>query len=192
MNYVCTDCGATKDASEFYADKRNTLKGVIARCKPCFKLRQKNYKKEVGCTQADRERSLRWRNANLEHCLEMERARRKRNPEIQRAACRKWFAEHPAERNQYKSARRVTERKAIPGWSEKQLIKVVYQKAKQLGMTVDHVVPLKSELVCGLHVWSNLQLLDRAMNTSKHNRYWPDMPEEVALSAAKLKAMTTP
>ena len=45
-----------------------------------------------------------------------------------------------------------------------------------IGLHVDHIVPLHHPLVSGLHVWHNLQLLDARMNRSKHNRVWPEMP----------------
>ena len=72
--------------------------------------------------------------------------------------------------------RRATKLKATPDWSEKELIKVVYSKAKWLesltGLKyhVDHIVPLQGENVCGLHVWHNLQILEKSINLSKCNK----------------------
>lgn len=42
---------------------------------------------------------------------------------------------------------------------------------------LDHVVPLNSPLVCGLHWWQNLEISERAANTFKGNSWWPDMPD---------------
>ena len=56
------------------------------------------------------------------------------------------------------------------------LVSEIYRSAREEGMQVDHIVPLKNDIVCGLHCFSNLQLLDGSENASKGNRYWPDMP----------------
>lgn len=45
-------------------------------------------------------------------------------------------------------------------------------------MEVDHIIPLNNELVCGLHVWENLQLLSVGQNRAKGNSFFT---EEVAL-----------
>jgi hypothetical protein len=67
---------------------------------------------------------------------------------------------------------------ATVGWyaSEKDLIQTVFAKAAQYGWEVDHIVPIRSKIVCGLHTWANLQLLEATLNRRKSNRKWPDMP----------------
>lgn len=66
--------------------------------------------------------------------------------------------------------------KATPSWYEKESVIDLYNKAKLLNMSVDHIVPLRSKLVCGLHCIDNLQLMTLEDNRSKGNRWWPDMP----------------
>lgn len=41
---------------------------------------------------------------------------------------------------------------------------------------VDHIVPILSGVVCGLHWHGNMRVVTKAENASKGNRHWPDMP----------------
>ena len=48
-------------------------------------------------------------------------------------------------------------------------IKQFYEGCPQ-GMNVDHIYPLKSDWVCGLHTLENLQYLTALENSAKGNR----------------------
>lgn len=76
-----------------------------------------------------------------------------------------------------KSARRrAIQSKATPLWADLSAIRAIYREAaritKETGQPqhVDHVVPLISPVVCGLHTQSNLQVLPAPINLSKGNR----------------------
>jgi 5-methylcytosine-specific restriction endonuclease McrA len=69
---------------------------------------------------------------------------------------------------------------ATPPWLPEEMIKQIERIYLSAGPDdhVDHIVPLKNELVCGLHVPWNLQVLPAKVNMSKSNRWWPDHPYE--------------
>ena len=67
--------------------------------------------------------------------------------------------------------RRAVELQALPSWANLEDIKNVYQEAKYFGYHVDHIIPLQNKLVCGLHVWNNLQLLSEKENKIKGNSF---------------------
>lgn len=75
------------------------------------------------------------------------------------------------------SAKKRADRiRATPVWVDVSALQTHYIKAQEWNMHVDHIVPLRSKLVCGLHVPWNLQLLAGPENLAKGNRHWPDMP----------------
>ena len=67
-------------------------------------------------------------------------------------------------------------KEATPAWAEFDTIKALYREARRLteetGVRhhVDHIVPLRHDLVCGLHVQNNLRVITAADNWKKHNR----------------------
>lgn len=81
------------------------------------------------------------------------------------------------------SARRRAMRvNATPPWADEFVISEAYSlallRSRVTGVEwhVDHIVPLRSEIVCGLHCERNLQVITGIENASKGNRHWPDMP----------------
>lgn len=73
--------------------------------------------------------------------------------------------------------------RATPKWlsvSDEKAMKQIYRKAHKQGRVVDHVVPLASPLVCGLHVPWNLQAVSQEENQKKGNKWWPNCPFEQA------------
>ena len=119
----------------------------------------------------------RWKKRNPDAVKAENARRRAKNPEYFRAAVRSWARRHPTYARIKNSIRRAQKLRAMPWWAELEKIAMVYQKAKEWRMNVDHIVPLQHPAVCGLHVWANLQLLSKAENSSKRNRHWPDMPD---------------
>jgi hypothetical protein len=89
---------------------------------------------------------------------------------------RKMYVSKNLDRLALKSAhRRALKLRATPNWYEADLVANVYLAGQLRGLHVDHMVPLKSPLVCGLHCLANLQTLSGPENLSKGNRWWPDM-----------------
>jgi hypothetical protein len=58
---------------------------------------------------------------------------------------------------------------ATPKWVDKEAIIAFYLK-RPTGMTVDHIMPIRGEISCGLHVPWNLQYLTLTQNIAKGNR----------------------
>jgi len=68
-------------------------------------------------------------------------------------------------------------RQAMPKWADRGSIFKIYQEAMRMTRTtgikhhVDHIVPLKHPLVCGLHIPCNLQVIPAVENLKKQNRF---------------------
>jgi hypothetical protein len=120
-----------------------------------------------------------WREQNPERKKESERHWRAQNSERDKENHRRWYEQNPGKRNAYAAKRRSAERQAIAHWADLDAIKQIYAEAAELTKStgirheVDHIYPLQSEYMCGLHVETNLQILTQSENASKKNRTWP-------------------
>src|SRR5690606_27884095 len=97
---------------------------------------------------------------------------RENNPERAREYGEKWRKDNPHRIREY--VRKYFKRRemATPPWSDRSLIQKIYSAAKSLpGYEVDHIIPLFGELVCGLHVPSNLQIVPKRHNRKKSNKF---------------------
>lgn len=81
--------------------------------------------------------------------------------------------------NAHRAKRRHRKAQATPNWANLDQVTEIYKEAtnlkKETGIAyeVDHLIPLKHELIVGLHVPSNLQILTRTENVRKHNKFTP-------------------
>ena len=106
----------------------------------------------------------------------------KANPLRARAAVNRWAKQNRATTRALQKAREARKLKAVPAWYNKEDVAAMYRlcnifKKTSLDLQVDHVVPLVSDFVSGLHCLENLQLLHKYENQTKSNRFWPDMTE---------------
>ena len=126
------------------------------------------------------------REYNKKYCAEhaeeiaaSQRAYKTLNADAVNAKQAEWNRCNQFKRTAAQMKRHASKLRATPAWADLQAIEDVYKEAAYFGMWVDHIVPLQSKLVCGLHVWENLQLLTSKENIVKGNRHWPDMPHEI-------------
>lgn len=90
----------------------------------------------------------------------------------------KWRKEHAGKWNAICATHWADKLSATPAWADADAISAAYEEAERLTVVtgkvhhVDHMVPLRSKLVCGLHVQDNLRPLLGADNIRKSNRHW--------------------
>jgi len=175
---LCTSCSVLQPVENFPVNR--------SRCKSC---RDKD----------NSQRKARWYKEHRE--VSLQRARKFRaslsNEQKQRyrETAKDWWArnhshtltwrgvyreQHRGRVNAWAKNYRAKKRLALPSWASLDKIEAIYREAARLSegissFHVDHIVPLQSDTVCGLHWEGNLQILPAAENISKGNRRWPDM-----------------
>jgi hypothetical protein len=164
MYKVCTKCGEDKAVSEYYSNRdRNGIPRLRSDCKVCvLESRKVFHQKHKDRLSA---KNRKYYAQNKERLKAQQKTWRDTNRPIMLA------------RNTKRRALKVN---ATPNWLTEEHnneIQQFYWLAKDLqtitGETyhVDHIVPLKGENVCGLHVPWNLQVLPADINLSKGNKH---------------------
>lgn len=145
--------------------------------------------------EKDRLKAQRYRDANRLRVNEKAREKGRQNPEAKHAAERRWRKLNPEklalvqkrvrDKRRHKRTEWVARRRvgpAMPAWADIDSMQDIYEMARLLtGITgirhnVDHIVPITSDIVCGLHVPENLMVVTEYDNSVKRNRSWPGMP----------------
>jgi hypothetical protein len=98
-----------------------------------------------------------WRANNLEYDLKRNQDYAQKNKDVV---------------NRKTARRRANKKTQTPQWANLEKINYMYRNCPD-GYHVDHIYPLKSNYMCGLHIETNLQILLSTENMSKGNRTWP-------------------
>lgn len=171
---VCPRCKDNLPKSCFGKDNHRT-NGLAVYCLNCQQARsrewcEKNPEKKLTHDKA-------YRAANLERYAVNNRAYVARNAAELDAYHRKYRQENAGRIAAHNIGRIRGEKRATPAWANLHEINRIYAEAKGLEARdgvkrhVDHVVPIKHNLVCGLHVEHNLQILTASENVRKKNKF---------------------
>ena len=143
----CSECATERPVTEFSKDRR--IPG---------KYRHK-------CMACEASKLRKWREANQQRYVENYKQRAK---------------DRPAYYNYYTAKRRARIIRATPNWDDGEFQELAIAEAYALAKIrefiyggqweVDHIVPLHSKYVCGLHVIKNLRVIPKTANREKRNK----------------------
>lgn len=170
----CARCGVEKTDGDFPIN-RTLSSGLHSYCWPC--------QRELCRSYHERHKAAR-NSVRRENYAANPMPAKKQTRDYYRKNREKILA-HSNDRhlvNATAARRRARKVLAAAGWRNDFFINEIYDlarlRAQYLGVPhhVDHVVPLQSKFVCGLHVEHNLRVIPATQNQEKHNSSWPDMP----------------
>lgn len=168
---ACAGCGSN---GPFYR-KRNAKSGLSHKCKACMNAQHRQWCERN--RERKREIARAWNKRNQATCKRNNAAWIARNPNRLRELARIAYQERPEIYGTEKVMRRnAAKLRATVAWANREKISAIYREAKELERKtgikhhVDHIVPLQSSKVCGLHWEGNLRPVPASVNCSKGNR----------------------
>lgn len=108
--------------------------------------------------------------------LEWQKAQKQANPAKFAASFRRHYLANKPKYLAHCAARRARRVQATPVWCDRAGIVRLYIEAQRLTLEtgipheVDHIIPLRGKMVCGLHIPLNMQIITRTENRRKFNR----------------------
>lgn len=159
--------------------------------KPCVRGHlSKRFAQSGVCLECQKEKNKKRYQENAESIKKVNSAYRKANIERYRQAVRNWKIKNPQYNKEWKNKNRAkfsTYRKwwksnkshAVASWDKEFTRFVSFEAFELVGMRqrstgiaweIDRMIPIKAKLVCGLHTWSNLQVIPAILNKRKGNR----------------------
>ena len=190
MSKVCSRCKESKPVEAFYKRKINS-DGLYGKCKPCWSEYIKEYRanniekiKEYSKTHYIKyqEKYKERRIKNIERFKERDKKYYAENKEKIKEYKKEWNKNNLDKRRDSVARRRAAKMQRTPCWLteyDRALIQRKYtlaqKKTESTGerWVVDHILPLRGELVSGLHVPANLRVIKETTNARKYNKYIP-------------------
>jgi len=189
MDYPATRVEAKKTGSKYYFTGQPCKHGHIAlrktkgSCLDCLKVEwakgnetRAEYFKQYNQSEASQKAKREYYERNKKQVI----ARAAARPVEQRRLHReKYKTQNPELYKALNSVRKRRHKNATPKWitpEQKLAMRNLYLKAQELSKiarqryVVDHIIPLISESVCGLHVPWNLRVITQEENLKKSNK----------------------
>lgn len=121
--------------------------------------------------------SKRWREKNREKVLAYAASYRAENKRAIAEYRRSYHASNKHKYAAYRALAKARKVGAAPSWADRFLIEEAYHLAELrtdatgFPWEVDHIVPIRSKVVCGLHVHHNLRVVPAVVNWRKGNSF---------------------
>jgi len=161
----CNKCSEVKSEEDFY--KRDKVK-LMTICKSCTLANNKKWSSQN--KEKHKELVKKWESENKDKRKKIYDRYRENHPEKVRKFTKVWRDNNKPLIAHHAAKRRADIKSATPKWVDDEELKYIYENCP-VGYHVDHIIPLKNEIICGLHIPDNLQYLAAIDNHRKKNKF---------------------